>query len=159
MLPALAPYFAAVTIICLLIVALEDVARMRIRNSMVVATVLAFVGYRIAGVGALPDGALLVAGSLFAFSLACWALGLVGGGDAKFLPVCGLFAGVGDIAPMIFLLSAGSLVLVLVYFGLRPLARSGLAVPAFAHRYVERGKLPFGVAMAFACAGILPAAA
>lgn len=85
--------------------------------------------------------AFLVAGLVFALGFACFAFGLMGGGDVKLMAGLALWAGIDHIALLLIATSLAGGLLAIVMLALRRWARSPLLLmlPSFS------GLLPNGV--------------
>jgi prepilin peptidase CpaA len=137
------------------VAALTDLRALRIPNALVLAC-LGLALLRLALEPALLGPHLAVGGIAFALTLALFARNLMGGGDAKLLPVVALWLGPQAILDFLVLLAvlAGGIALMLV------LARLGLAaVDGARERWplvLRRGEgLPLAAAIAPAAALLL----
>jgi prepilin peptidase CpaA len=141
--------FAALVIVA----ALKDLSSFTIPNWISVALALAFApaalvaGVSLGAVGlsfAVAFGVLVLAAGMF-------ALGWIGGGDAKLMAASALWVGLRGLAPFALYtgLAGGALALLLVAMRsawVRPLAEAG---PAWAKRLATPGEAaPYGVAIA-----------
>jgi len=137
-----------------IIAALKDLSSFTIPNWISAALALAFapaallVGASLGLIGAsfaVGVGVLLLAAGMF-------ALGWIGGGDAKLMAAAALWVGLRGLAPFALYtaLAGGALALALVTLRsswIRPLAEAG---PAWAKRLATPGEAaPYGVAIAF----------
>ena len=144
--------FAALFPLGVLWAALSDATTLTIPNRLTVLLAAAFVpAALVAGLAPAAWAAALAVGvgALFA-GMAMFALGWVGGGDAKMFAACGLWLGASAAAPFLLwtALSGGVLAGGLV------LARRGADLypgfgPAWARRLLTHGEgAPYGVAIA-----------
>jgi prepilin peptidase CpaA len=133
--------------------ALKDLSSFTIPNWISAALTLAFapaallLGLSLGAIGyhvAVGVGALVLAATMF-------ALGWIGGGDAKLMAAAALWVGLGGAAPFLLYtaLAGGALALSLVALRsawIRPLAEAG---PTWARRLATPGEAaPYGVAIA-----------
>jgi len=147
------PLVLGVFALLVIAAAVKDLASYTIPNWISVALTLAFapaalaVGVSLAGVGlsfAVGVGVLALAAGMF-------ALGWIGGGDAKLMAASALWVGLRGLAPFALYtgLAGGALALALVAMRsawLRPIALAG---PAWARRLATPGEAaPYGVAIA-----------
>lgn len=107
----------------LVALAAGDVRRLRIGNRLLAVCYAIALLWFLVHPAAFGVGVPLSAAAFFAAGTALWAMGVIGGGDAKALPLCGLFAGAAVLAPTLVVLAFGVLLL-----RLAPLA--GRRVPA-----------------------------
>jgi len=147
-------------VILLLLAAGWDLASYTIPNFIPVALLIGFVLYAVSAgysVAAYENHALatllaLVAGFLL------FALGYIGGGDAKLFAAAAAWFGMHDLLPYITLASlfGGGLTLGLLAVRRWPLPQV-LAAHAWINRLHEpRGGIPYGVALAAGAIAILP---
>lgn len=98
------------------------------------------------------DASVVWLGALFlAVGVAAWFAGAIGGGDAKALPLVGLFAGFAFLPQMLAALSLASIGLLLA----AAMGRAATAAPGSGALLAERPRAPFGVAIAAAGATAL----
>jgi prepilin peptidase CpaA len=141
--------FAALVIVA----ALKDLQSFTIPNWISAALALAFAPAALAlGVSLGAIGVSLAVGlGVFVVSAAMFALGWVGGGDAKLMTAAALWLGLGGLAPFAVFtgLAGGALALGLLALRsdwVRPFAATG---PAWAKRLATPGEsAPYGVAIA-----------
>jgi prepilin peptidase CpaA len=147
-------------IILLLLAAGWDLASYTIPNFISVALLLGFViyavsaGYTLAAYESHALAALLALAAGFLL----FALGYIGGGDAKLFASVAAWFGMHDMLPYILLASlfGGALTLALLAVRRWPLPQS-LAAHAWINRLHEpRGGIPYGVALSAAAIAILP---
>jgi len=96
--------------------AATDVRSLTIPNRISVAIVMLYPAYVLAAGHPVDwSGALIVAGSLLAVGFVAFALGLIGGGDAKLLTAGALWAGPAQLMEFLFLtaLAGGGMATVL----------------------------------------------
>jgi prepilin peptidase CpaA len=133
--------------------AVRDLATFTIPNWISLALALAFAPAALLMGASLPDiGVSLAVGvGMLVVGAAMFALGWIGGGDAKLLASAALWVGLRGLAPFAIYtaLAGGLLALALVALRsdwLRPLAAAG---PAWARRLATPGEsAPYGVAIA-----------
>lgn len=142
--------FAAAT----LWAALTDLTTMKIRNELVLFLLAVYAALApLAGFGAIEIGLSAV----FAFGiLVCmfifFALGWIGGGDAKFSAVVALWLG-ADYAPFFVLYTAlfgGIVTLILLQFRMIPLPASCRRMPWIVKLHRPGVGVPYGIAIASA---------
>jgi prepilin peptidase CpaA len=108
MMPFAAPLFTLAAATVLLVGAFEDVRTRRISNRLVVVGLgAALLAALVHGGLAVLAGSVLAAGVALAIGFAGFAIGAVGGGDAKFLAVGAAFVGLDEVIP--FFLAAAAL--------------------------------------------------
>lgn len=140
--------------------ALMDLATMTIRNGLVLALLLAFpvlaplVGVTLPQMAVSAAAASLVLVGGFAF----FALGWIGGGDAKLAAVTALWLGSEHLlAYLVYTaLFGGALALVLLGFRTMHVPAALLARPWIARLRSARAGVPYGVAMAAAALLVFP---
>ena len=151
----LSAVFPALTIVA----AIKDVTSFTIPNWISLALLAAFAPVALACGVALPDAGLALAvgfGGLV-LGMGMFAMGWIGGGDAKLMSVCALWLGFPAVIPFLRVtaLCGGGLALALLALRsvwLRPLAAHG---PAWVGRLATPGAAaPAGLAL---CAGALAA--
>ncbi|HUZ13280.1 MAG TPA: prepilin peptidase [Caulobacteraceae bacterium] len=141
--------FAALVIVA----ALKDLTTFTIPNWISAALVLAFAPAALVARAPLAEIGLDVALAIAVFALAAamFALGWVGGGDAKLMAAASLWLGLKGLAPFALFtgLAGGVLALGLLALRtawLRPIAEAG---PAWTRRLATPGEsAPYGVAIA-----------
>jgi len=159
MIPQLQAALLAVCPALLIVAALKDVTSYTIPNSISLALIVAFfpaalaVGLPLSAVGLhlAVGAAALVAG------MAMFALGWIGGGDAKVFAAAGLWLGWPAIAPFVLVtaLAGGALAVGLLAMRSILLRRYVASGPAWLSRLAEPGEnVPYGVAI---CVGALVA--
>lgn len=150
--------------ILVIVGALRDVVSFTIPNWVSLALVAAFAPAALTA-GLSPTGAgLHLAIGLLALvaGMAMFALGWIGGGDAKLFAAAGLWLGPAAVLPYVVYtaVAGGALALLLVSLRsgpARPLAMSG---PAWVGRLATPGEnVPYGVAIAFGALAAFPGAA
>ena len=150
-----AALFPALTIVA----ALKDVTSFTIPNWISLALLAAFAPVALLCGVSLHDGAMSLAIGLggLVVGMGMFAMGWIGGGDAKLLSACALWLGFPAVLPFLLLtaLCGGGLALALLALRsvwLRPLAIQG---PAWVGRLATPGAAaPYGLAI---CAGALAA--
>lgn len=149
----LSAVFPALTIVA----ALTDITRFTIPNWISLALVAAFPVVALACGVSLADGGLALGVGVVALlaGMAMFALGWIGGGDAKLLAASALWIGWPAVLPFLLVTALCGGVLALLLLGLRsmwlrPFAALG---PAWIDRLATPGAAaPYGVAI---CAGAL----
>ena len=143
----------------LIAAALSDAATYLIPNRYSAAIVLAFFLYAIGKPMAFTLEGLLVGFGMFVGGAIFFARGMIGGGDAKLMAACGLWAGSDQIVLLLLTSAVAGGVLALAQ--LSPLghllpARPGGGPVATDLRSKLRQPMPFGVAVAFGgiCVGL-----
>jgi prepilin peptidase CpaA len=140
---------------------LTDVTTMKIRNRLVVPFFLAYVvlaplaGFSLAEIG----WSFAVAAGVLVLAFGCFAVGWIGGGDAKLLAVTALWFGADHTAAYLLVtaLLGGAFTLGVLLFRMQ-------ALPAWlpdgswiARLHAEQAGVPYGVAMALAGLVVFPA--
>jgi len=141
--------FAALVIVA----ALKDLSSFTIPNWISIALALAFAPAALAAHVSLENVGIsfAVAFCVLLLAVGMFALGWIGGGDAKLMAASALWVGLRGLAPFALYtgLAGGALALILVALRsawLRPLAAAG---PAWAKRLATPGEAaPYGVAIA-----------
>ena len=137
-----------------------DLASFTIPNQLQLALLGAFLVFVFAcHLTAGEMGGHLLAGFLgLAFGFALFALGFVGGGDAKFFAVIALWLGFHDLLPFALTASLMGGALTLGLLGLRrlPLPEVLARQSWLLHLHDERSGIPYGVALAAGAFFILP---
>jgi len=151
----------AVFALLVIVAALKDVTTFTIPNWISVSLVLAF--YPAALAAGVPLGVIGVCTAVGACALvagmAMFAVGWIGGGDAKLLAATALWIGWPAVLPFLLVtaLAGGALALILLQMRsalLRPLLETG---PAWIARLAkDGGDAPYGVAIAIGALIILP---
>jgi prepilin peptidase CpaA len=142
-------FFAALVIVA----ALKDLSSFTIPNWISVALALGFAPAALIVGASLPDIGISLAVGFGVFFLAAgmFALGWIGGGDAKLMAAAALWVGLKGLAPFALYtaLAGGALALALVALRsawIRPFAEAG---PAWTRRLATPGEAaPYGVAIA-----------
>lgn len=146
---------------CLLVAAISDLLTMTIPNSLNLALVLGFlIAAVLTGMDASQLGWHILAGGLvLLISFVLFALGWIGGGDAKLAAAIALWIGFSDTLLawlVITSLFGGALTLVLLYARRWPLpavlARQEWAL----HLHQPKTGIPYGIALAAGGLWILP---
>jgi prepilin peptidase CpaA len=135
----------------------NDLVRYRIPNSLCLAVVAAFVVL-------VPSLPLATTAShaatglaVLAATSACFALGLMGGGDAKLLAATALWMGWGYLLPFVLLTSLAGAALGLTLLVARRHVRRPLAQGRWYSRLLSDGEgVPYGVAISAAALSLLP---
>ena len=129
-----------------------DLRTLKIPNAAVLAGVLLFA----LTLPAIPMNEAIqraaIAGAAFVICFACFWFGLMGGGDAKFLPVALLFVPSSDTSAFMLCLSFGLAVCILGIVQVR--ARWGHSIEGWASLQ-RAGAVPVGCALAIAALAFL----
>ena len=137
-----------------------DIASYTIPNSLQLALVAAFFAFVLAaGIGAPAFGAHLLAGSIgLAIGFTLFALGYIGGGDAKLFAAVVLWLGFSDLMEYALVASilGGGLTLGLLALRQVPLPASFARQGWILRLHDEQAGIPYGVALAAAAFLILP---
>ncbi|HEY1877697.1 MAG TPA: prepilin peptidase [Rhizomicrobium sp.] len=137
-----------------------DLASFTIPNFLTAALLTAFVLFALAaGLSPAAIGWHLLAGLVgLALGFALFALGYVGGGDAKLFAVTVLWLGLKDLMPYVLIASIAGGVLTLVVLVLRqcPLPQSFLRQAWIAKLHDAGSGIPYGVALAAGAFFLLP---
>jgi prepilin peptidase CpaA len=147
-------------VILLLLAAGWDLASYTIPNFIPVALLLGFIIYAVSAgynIAAYENHALAALLALCAGFL-LFALGYIGGGDAKLFAGAAAWFGMHDLLPYIVIASlfGGGLTLALLAMRRMPLPQA-LAAHGWINRLHEpRGGIPYGVALAAGALAILP---
>ena len=141
-------------------VAASDLFTMTISNRISLALVAGFLVLApFSGMGLYDFLMHLAAGAtVLTVAFACFAIGQVGGGDAKIASCVALWFGFGHI--MDFLLFAslfgGALTLLVLYFRQWPLPYALTGQDWLLRLHDKRNKIPYGLALAFGALMIYP---
>jgi prepilin peptidase CpaA len=139
---------------------LMDLATLKIRNTLVLAIGVAWLilaplaGFSVADLGS----SALVAGGVFIVTFVLFALGWIGGGDAKLAAVTALWFQPSE-ALLYFIyasLLGGFLTLLILQLRMRLLPMALYRVPWIAHLHDPKAGVPYGAAMAPAALIVLP---
>lgn len=137
-----------------------DLLTMKIRNWLVVALLLAywvlapFAGFDLATIG----WSAAAAGAVLLVAFAFFAMGWIGGGDAKLAAVTALWVGSGQTLNYVFYtaLLGGVLSIILMSFRELELPHRWRASPWLARLHGPGTNIPYGVAMAPAALLVFP---
>lgn len=153
--------------------ALSDLSRFRIPNWVSYGLILLFglqalVAWSDTSALSAPEAGRLaflpgigMAAAVFAIGLVFWRLGLIGGGDVKYLTAISAWMGVGLALPFIVLLTAlaAAFAVMLKLLGRWELAIMGAYAPAMLKRLLARmsqNQLPYGVPIGLATLLMIP---
>lgn len=140
--------------------AASDMLTMLIPNRVNALILGAFVLYAAtAGLGWAELGSHLAAGGLTLLAtFTLFALGYIGGGDAKLAAATALWFGLVDVADYLLVASilGGGLTLAILYARTFPLPRFALRWPFALHLHDARTGIPYGIALAAAALLVLP---
>ncbi len=126
----------------LAVAAVFDVHRRLIPNTLAIA--LATLGlFQLAGTGTSPLAAAVLAVSLFALGVLAFALGVMGGGDAKLLAAVGLWIPPTALSDFFTVMALTGAVLALAV-----VARRRLVVAVTGAALAEPASVPYGAAIA-----------
>lgn len=149
-------------VFAMLSAAVSDLMTYKIRNNLTLTLLLAYLAFApIVGIPGEEIGrSVAVAGVVLFVSFALFAVGLIGGGDAKLAAVTTLWLGADNAFAYVLLLSLlGGVLAVIVYFcRTRPLPER-LANTVWIARLrarAEGAELPYGVAITLAGLCFLP---
>lgn len=139
---------------------LMDLATMKIRNELVLfllgiyAALAPLAGFEAIQIGLSAAAALSVLAGMFVF----FALGWIGGGDAKLSAVIALWVGAEHALPYVVYtaLFGGVLTLVLLQFRSISLPASAQKVPWIAKLHSRDAGVPYGIAIASAALFVFP---
>lgn len=144
-----------------ILAALSDATTYTIPNRLNAALALAFVpAALVVGLGLPTIGlCLLIGAGALILGVGMFALGWIGGGDAKLLAACALWIGAPGLLPFLTwtALAGGLLAVILLQLRRRP-SLAGLPGPAWAMRLIRPGEsVPYGVAIAIGALVAFPA--
>ena len=149
-------------VFAMLSAAVSDLMTYKIRNNLILTLLLAYLAFApIAGIPGQEIGrSLAVAGVVLLVSFALFAVGLIGGGDAKLATVTTLWLGADHaFAYVLFLSLIGGVLAGIVYFCRTWPLPGRLANTAWIARLRARAQgaeLPYGVAITLAGLCVLP---
>ena len=159
--PALALVFALAFPLLVLWAALKDATTFTIPNRVTLALAAAFAPAALAaGLGPAAWGVSLACGAAtLAVGVGLFALGWVGGGDAKLFAACGLWVGLSAAAPfLLWTALAGGALAAALLLGRNLAGWYPGAGPAWLRRLLTRGEgVPYGVAIAIGALAAFPA--
>jgi prepilin peptidase CpaA len=149
-----------ITLAILIVAAGWDIASYTIPNTIQLALMAAFAGFVVAaGIPLSVAGTHLLCGLAgLALGFTLFALGYIGGGDAKFFACAALWLGFHDMAAytLVAAVLGGGLSLLLLSFRTLPLPVSLTRQGWVARLYNPRSGVPYGVALAAGFFIILP---
>lgn len=146
--------------VLMILAAVSDIATMRIPNTLTIAVAGAFAIFVAAG--GLPwNDALLhgAAGALvLAGAFAMFALGWIGGGDAKLAAATAMWLGFDLLADYLLLaaLAGGFLTLGILFARQHPLPAFAARWPWVQRLHEPRGDVPYGLGLAVAALAVFP---
>ncbi|HTO41988.1 MAG TPA: prepilin peptidase [Rhizomicrobium sp.] len=157
----IAPWLALIPLIVLLLLAAGwDLASFTIPNFIQIGLILAFAAFFLtAGIPLSALGGHLLAGLLgLAFGFTLFALGYIGGGDAKLLACVSLWLGFTDLPAYVLLacVLGGALSLAILALRKLPLPSFFARQPWLLRLHDPKEGVPYGVALAAAVFLILP---
>lgn len=146
--------------ILLVIAALKDATSFTIPNWISLSALIVFVpAALLAGLTpATIELALAVGCGVLICGIATFALGWIGGGDAKLMAVCGLWLGWSSLLPFILVTCITGGALAILLLGLRKVG-GGLpqALPGWVRRLATSGEgVPYGLAIAIGALAVFP---
>jgi prepilin peptidase CpaA len=161
MIPLLAAFTAILSFAGAMIWAgIGDLTTMRIRNELVLALIALYAALApLAGFGVAEIGlSAAVALAIFLCTFIFFALGWIGGGDAKLAAVIALWLGADQVLAFVVYagLFGGALTLALLQFRMLPLPAQFLGVPWIARLHAPETGIPYGVALTSAALVLLP---
>jgi prepilin peptidase CpaA len=141
--------------------ALSDLFTMTISNRLSLALLAGFVIlFPLTGADFQTFGMHLLAGAVvLAITFACFAIGWIGGGDAKFATGIALWLGWGSLLDFVLTsaIFGGVLTMVLLVFRKGMVLPAGASSPAWLERlHDSRAGVPYGIALAAAALMIYP---
>ena len=155
--------FAAVFIFLVIWAMVSDASRLIIPNWVSVGLVASYFAYALAVQNEPPIFLHMVVASLvFLISLAPFLCNWVGGGDVKFLAAVGLWAGPGQILPLVMIMSVTGIALALMIvfarlsFGEIPADAGPRGAARLLPRWVRLGLCPYGIAIGLASLLTIP---
>ncbi|HYI06365.1 MAG TPA: prepilin peptidase [Reyranella sp.] len=140
--------------------AVSDLLTMRIPNWLSLALVAAFAAFALAG--GLPwDAALMhvaAAGLVLTVCFTMFALGWIGGGDAKLAAATALWLGFSSLLEYLLIAAVAGGLLTVVILVLRacPLPSAALAWAWLSRLHHRKNGIPYGVALALAALVVFP---
>jgi len=140
--------------------AVLDLTTMRIRNDLVLFLLAVYAALApLAGIGWGEIGmSALVASGVLAVMFGLFAMGWIGGGDAKLAAVAALWLGAGNVLPFVFwtALAGGVLTFLLLQFRTIPIPEAWLGIPWVARLHAATSGVPYGVAIAAGALAAFP---
>lgn len=140
--------------------AASDLLTMLIPNRISLALMAAFCVLAATGLFSLPElGMHLGAGALvLAITFTLFALGKIGGGDAKLAAATALWLGLDQLLDYLLVASifGGVLTLAILLARTHPLPRAVARLPFALHLHDAKTGIPYGIALAAAALVILP---
>jgi len=139
---------------------LSDLTTNKIRNSLVLLLLLAYgVLAPLAGFTAYEIGwSIAVALGVLLFGFILFAMGWIGGGDAKLAAVTALWFGTDNTLAYLLCMAllGGVFALAIHLFRMRPLPERLVRKPWIVRLHASGAKMPYGVAMALAALVVFP---
>ncbi|GJE25461.1 A24 family peptidase [Methylobacterium organophilum] len=140
--------------------AASDLLTMLIPNRVNLLVMLSFVLYVVgAGLGWAEIGNHVAAGALtLLLTFTLFALGYIGGGDAKLAAATALWIGLDHMADYLLVASVfgGALTLLILYMRTYPLPGFTARLPFALHLHDAKTGIPYGIALAAAALAVLP---
>jgi len=144
-----------------IVAAVKDLISFTIPNWISLALVAAYVPAALLAGHGLPEMGIsaAVCVGLLAVGIGMFAMGWIGGGDAKLLAAAGLWLGWGAVLHFVLFtaLAGGALALLLLSARNTPLVVLTLRGPGWVQRLTEKGgPAPYGVAICFGALAAFP---
>ncbi|MGU3359631.1 prepilin peptidase [Methylobacterium sp. M6A4_1b] len=140
--------------------AARDLLTMLIPNMVSIALVAAFAVFAVAGGLGWDDlaGHLGAGAATLAVTFTLFALGFIGGGDAKLAAATALWIGFDQLAGYLIIasLAGGALTLTLLALRLQPLPSPVARLPFARHLHDARTGVPYGIALALSALVVMP---
>ena len=140
--------------------AASDLLTMLIPNRISLALIAGFCALAATGLFSLPEiGMHLAAGALvLAVTFTLFALGKIGGGDAKLAAATALWIGFDQLLDYLLVASifGGALTLAILFARSHPLPRTVARLPFALHLHDAKTGIPYGIALAASALVILP---
>ena len=140
--------------------AARDLLTMLIPNTVSVALVVGFAAFAVSGGFGWDDlaGHLGAGAATLAVTFTLFALGFIGGGDAKLAAATALWIGFDQLAGYLVVasLAGGALTLLLLALRQQPLPAPIARLPFAQHLHDAKTGVPYGIALALAALVVLP---
>ena len=140
--------------------AANDLLTMLIPNRVSLLLIAGFAAVAASGILTLPEiGAHVAAGAIvLVATFALFALGVIGGGDAKLAAATSLWLGLDHLMDYLLIaaVAGGALTLALLAARSHPLPRPLVGLPFALHLHDTRTGVPYGIALCAAALFVLP---
>lgn len=140
--------------------AVRDLLTMLIPNGISIALVVAFAAFAVASNLGWPEVGFHVGAGLatLAVTFTLFALGFIGGGDAKLAAATALWIGFDHLAEFLVVASVagGALTLAILYARTYPLPAIVARLPFAVHLHDAKTGVPYGIALSAAALTVLP---